>query len=47
METVAVDEKLIELVCTFSCLWQVSMAAYKDIKVKENVWRDIKLKVFT
>ena len=47
METVAVDEKLIELVRTFPCLWQVSTAAYKDIKAKENVWKDIKLKVFT
>ena len=34
------DEKLIEAVRTFPCLWRVSSKAYKDIRAKENAWKE-------
>ena len=33
------EEKLIESVRGFPCLWQVSAKSYKDIKAKENAWK--------
>ena len=30
------DEKLIEGVRNYSCLWQVSSRCYKDLRAKEN-----------
>ena len=33
------DEKLIEAVRAFPCLWQVSSKSYKDVKAKENAWK--------
>ena len=34
------DEKLIEAVRTFPCLWRVSSKAYKDKRAKENAWKE-------
>ena len=35
------DEKLVELVHHFPCLWQVSCKEYKDTRAKENAWKEI------
>ena len=34
------DEKLIEAVCCFSCLWQVSSKSYKDVRTR-NAWKEV------
>ena len=33
------EERLIEEVRKFPCLWDVSTKAYRDIKAKENAWK--------
>ena len=35
------DEKLIEDVCCFPCLWQVSSKSYKDARARENAWKEV------
>ena len=35
------DEQLIEAVREFPCLWLVSSRAYKDLRAKENAWKEI------
>ena len=35
------DEKLIEAVREFPCLWRVSSRAYKDVRAKENTWKEV------
>ena len=40
-EFLEADEKLIEAVCEFACLWQVNSKVYKDIIAKENAWKSI------
>ena len=35
------DQKLIEAVRSHSCLWQTSSKHYKDVKAKENSWREV------
>ena len=35
------DEKLIEAVREFPCLWRVSSRAYKDARAKENAWKEV------
>ena len=35
------DEKLVEVVCGFPCLWKVKARSYKDQTVKENVWKEV------
>ena len=35
------DEKLIEAVIEFPCLWRVSSHAYKDARAKENAWKEV------
>ena len=35
------DEKLVEAVCSFSCLWQVSSKSYKDPRAKENARKEV------
>ena len=35
------DEKLIKAVCCFSCLWQVSSKSYKDVRTRENAWKEV------
>ncbi|XP_019850435.1 PREDICTED: transcription factor Adf-1-like [Amphimedon queenslandica] len=39
------DEKLIEAVRDFPCLWQLSTRAYKDIRAKEKAWKIVADKV--
>ena len=35
------DEKLIEDVHCFPCLWQVSSKCYKDARARENTWKEV------
>ena len=35
------DEKLIEAVREFPCLWLVSSKFYKEAVAKDNAWREI------
>uniref|UniRef100_A0A1X7UQP5 MADF domain-containing protein n=1 Tax=Amphimedon queenslandica TaxID=400682 RepID=A0A1X7UQP5_AMPQE len=39
------DEALIEAVRLFSCLWQTGFKEYKDIKAKENAWKEVATKI--
>ena len=39
------EEKLTEAVRGFPCLWQVSSRAYKDLRAKENAWKEVASKV--
>ena len=39
------DEGLIEAVHEFSCLWQVCFKSYKDLRAKENAWKQVASKV--
>ena len=33
------EEKLIETVRSFPCLWQVTHRSYRDIKARESAWK--------
>ena len=33
------EEKLIEAVRTFECLWKVSAKVYRDARAEENAWK--------
>ena len=35
------DEKLVEAVRSFLNLWQVSSKSYKDLRAKENAWKEV------
>ena len=39
------EEKLIEAVCSFPSLWKVTMKSYKDVKAKENAWKEVAIRV--
>ena len=39
------EEKLIDCVRCYPCLWQVSSKGYKDIRAKDNAWREISVQV--
>lgn len=39
------DEKLVEAVRDFPCLWQVSSQSYKDLRAKENALKEVASKV--
>lgn len=39
------DEALIEAVRSYSCFWQTGSKEYKDIKAKENAWKEVATKV--
>jgi len=39
------EEKLIECVREFECLWNVKEKSYKDQRAKENAWKVIVEKV--
>ena len=45
MDTLALEKKLIELVRTFPCLWQISTLGYRDMKMKENAWKELQVQV--
>ena len=42
-----VDEKIIDAVHEFPCLWKVSSKTYKDAIAKGNVWKEVSNKVTT
>ena len=35
------DERLIESVRNYPCLWQVSSHIYRDLRAKENAWAKV------
>ena len=35
------EEKLIESVRKFPCLWNASYKAYKDQRARENAWKEV------
>ena len=39
------DEKLVEAVRAFDCLWKVGGKSYRDIRAKENAWKEVASKV--
>ena len=43
--SITTEEKLIEAVHGFPCLWQISSRAYKDLRAKENAWKEVALMV--
>ena len=40
-----VEEKLIEAVRSFPCLWQTTLKSYRDIKARENAWKAVALQM--
>ena len=41
------DENLVEAVRFFPYLWLVSSKSYKDLRAKENAWKEVASKVST
>ena len=41
------DEKFVEALRSFLCLWLVSSKSYKDLRAKENAWKEVASKVST
>ena len=41
------EEKLVEAVRCYPCLWQVSSREYKDARAKENAWKEVASQVYT
>ena len=39
------DEKLVEAVRGFPCLWKVKARSYKDQTAKENAWKEVSRQV--
>ena len=39
------DEKFVEALRSFLCLWLVSSKSYKDLRTKENAWKEVTSKV--
>ena len=39
------DEKFVEALRSFLCLWLVSSKSYKDLRAKENAWNEVASKV--
>ena len=39
------EEKLIEAVRIYPCIWHVNSKSYKDIIAKENAWKEAALQV--
>ena len=35
------EEKLIEAVRSFPCLWKPKARSYKDVRAKENAWKEV------
>ena len=35
------EEKFVEAVHTFDCLWKVSAKVYRDARAKENAWKAV------
>ena len=41
------DEKLVEAMREYECLWKVGSKSYKDIRAKENAWKEVTSNVST
>ena len=39
------DEKVVEAVRDFECLWRIGTKSYRDIIAKENAWKEVAAKV--
>ena len=39
------EERLIESVRAFQCIWDVSSKVYKDLRARENAWIEVAQKV--
>ena len=39
------DEKLIEAVKTYPCLWNTTAASYRDVKAKDMAWKQVATQV--
>lgn len=39
------EERLIESVRAFQCIWDVSSKVYKDLRARENAWMEVAQKV--
>ena len=35
------EEKLIEAIRSFPCLWQESSKSYRDQRARENAWKEV------
>ena len=35
------EEKLVEAVRSFPCLWQTTSKCYRDIRARENAWKEV------
>jgi hypothetical protein len=35
------DDKLTEAVRGYGCLWEMSSRTYKDLRAKENAWKEV------
>ena len=40
-----VDKILIEAICSFPCLWQVSSKGYKDARAREKAWKKVAMRL--
>ena len=40
------EEALIEQVRLFPCLWQTTSKSYKDLRVRENAWKEVADQVY-
>ena len=45
MDSQDVDEKLIEALRDFPCLWKINTKEYRDKRAKENAWKLVSTKV--
>ena len=39
------EEKLVEAIREYTCLWKVNAKEYKDAIAKENAWKEVARKV--
>jgi len=39
--TVVEDEKLVEMVAKFNCLYDLSCTLYKNQTIKDNAWKEV------
>ena len=35
------EEKLVEAVHSFPCLWQTTSKCYRDIRARDNTWKEV------
>ena len=39
------EEAFVEAMRSYPCLWQTSCKKYKDLRVKDNAWKEVALQV--